>query len=189
MLDLAQCAGDEMCFHMCYDQLTPDAMRAATQYDARSWHGSAERKRWRARLASFIDARVSPYELRRGGVTSSLLAYCGITLDTLVLPRGTFFTRKSHYFLEHLIDAFNMCYDDLLLLGFGLEHFALTDHFPLIVLYDALGFRAEQLFRFHMSFADLQNFFLNTDSRYATLLNLNLRYWGSALTQGGRRAK
>jgi len=189
MLDLPQCLGDEMCFHICYDQLTPDAMRAAAQYDARSWPGGAERERWRARLTSFIDARVSPHELRRSGVTAPLLAYCGVTLETLVLPRGAFFTRKSHYFLEHLIDAFSLRYDDLLLLGFGLEHFAQPNHFPLIVLYDALGFRAEQLFRFHMSFADLQNFFLNTDARYAALLNLNLRYWRSALTQGARRAK
>lgn len=188
-LDIAQCEGDEMCFHLCYDQLTPDAMRAAVRYDSRSWPGSAERERWAARLAGFVDARVSPYQLRRSGVGAPLLAYCNITLEALVMPRSVFFTRQSHYFLEHLIDAFDLTYDDLLLLGFELKHFAQPHQFPLIVLYDALGFRAEHLFRFHMSFGDLHRLFLDVDVRYAWLLRLNLDYWRSALTQGARIVK
>lgn len=178
-----------MCFHECYDQLTPDAMRAAAQYDSRWWPCATERSQWRARLKGFVDARVSPDELRRSGVTAPLLAYCGITLDELVMPRGSFVMRDSHYFLEHLIDAFGLKYDDLRLLGLDITHFARPHQFPLIVLYDLVGFGAEQLFCFHASFADLQRCFLDVDARYAPLLRLNLPYWRSALTQGARRVK
>jgi len=177
-----------MCFHACYDRLTPAAMRAAAQYDSRAWAdagAAAARERWRARLTAFIDDRVSPHELRRGGVTAPLLAYCGIDLNYLVLPRGrSFFGRDSHYFLEHLLDVFGWRYDDLLLLGFDLKHFANARHYPLIVLHDRVAFGAAELFRFHMSFADLQRFFLDVDARYARLLQLNVPYWRSALTQG-----
>lgn len=152
-------------------------MRAGVLY-ARSSPAPAD---WCERLARLIEAQIHPAMLADCGVTAELLAYCGFTLNKLVLPRASSHRTMSHYYLEHLIEGLTLAYDDLLLLGLTLKHFAQPVHFPLIVLQQLCAFGAEQLFAFHMSFADLDHCVLKVDARYAVLLRLNLDYWRAVL--------
>ena len=146
-------------------------------------------KEWIARLRNAINANTHPAMLAAAGVTASLLAYCGVTLRDLVMREvssspgvvAISLEDVSRYSLVHLIDALRLTFSDLLLLGFTLPLLAEPKLFPLIALYDLCQFRADTLFRFDMSYADLKRFVLDVDSNYAPLLDLNLSWWRAAL--------
>ena len=129
---------------------------------------------WRDRLLTALEHKIHPEALARCGATASLLAYCSITLEQLV-------ESKQQYALEHLISALKLTFDDLRLLGFRIDMLAKPQHYPLIVLYDMCAFRADTLFAFDLGFADLQRYVIHADSRYATLLDLNVSWWRKAL--------
>lgn len=179
-LGVRGCHGGALCMHDCYRERSREAMRAACEY-ASSVGGAPDE--WRARLDAAIEARTDPRVLAACGVTGELLAYCGVSIEQLVLPRTTAHGHESHYYVEHLVGALKLTCADLRLLGLGLHHLADRAHFPLIALYDAVGFRAADLFAFHMSYADLERTVLRADERHAELLRLNLDYWRAALTQ------
>ncbi len=178
-----ECLGGEMCLHDCYRELTRDAMRERVQYRG-AGAVPVNAVGWRERARRLIDMLIHPVYLRQCGISAELLAFCGISIDDLVLPRSNTIKQKSHYYLEHLIDGLRLTYDDLLLLGFSVQHLRDKRHYPLIALYKQCAFGAKELFDFHLSPYDLEHCVLNVDARYAPLLNLNLPYWLSALQQG-----
>jgi hypothetical protein len=166
--------------HECYRDLSEKGMRDRVRYATNAPEAPIE---WSARLHRLVELAVHPTLLFRSGVTPELLAYCGITLEKLVLPRSNMPPKDSHYALEHVIAGLRLGWSDLLLLGFGLRHLRDKAHFPLLVLYETCGFRAEHLFAFHMSVRDFEECFVVVDTRYAQLLGLNLKYWRAALEQ------
>lgn len=172
--------GDAWCMHHAYKTMSRETMRAEAQY---SGMRSVSASEWREKLKHLIALRIRPSLLRACGVTPELLAYCRFTIEDLILPQFGASPKTSRYYMEHLIEDLAFTYDDFLLLGFRFEHLADKAHFPLIVLYDKCGMRAEHLFRFFMSVDQLQNCVLHVDQRYATLLSLNLPYWFAALQQ------
>lgn len=186
-LSLSECGGGEMCLHDCYRELSAEGMRARVAY-ARGPASDAPVD-WCARLSRLIEMQIHPVLLRQCGVTAELIAYCGLKIERLVIPRSNVRRCDSHYYLEHLIAALDLGFDQLLLLGLSLRHFRFPVHFPPIVLYDLCGFRAEHLFAFQMSFADLNYFVLETDKRVAVLLNLKLDYWRTVLSPSGGAAE
>jgi hypothetical protein len=181
-----QCPGGAFCVHDCYETLSEAAMRAEVEYCGVS---RAAPQHWRSRLICAIENNAHPYLLRDCGVTAALLAYCGITLEFLVERRAPIglgvvavtLADTVRYPLEHLIDAFELSFADLCLLGFRLPMLRRARAYPMIVLYDRCEVRADALFSFEIGFADLQQCVLDVDKRYATLLQLNLPWWQSAL--------
>jgi hypothetical protein len=169
-----------MCVHGYYRDLSREAMRNEVVYCGGD---NAAPPEWRANVRRLIDIQSHPTLLRQSGMTAELLAYCGIRLDDLVLPRSSAVKQDSHYYLEHLIQGLCLTYDDLLLLGLTLKHLRDKRHYPLIVLHKLCAFGAEQLFAFHMSTADFENCFVSVDPRYQLLLGLNMKYWRAALEQ------
>ena len=145
---------------------------------------------WRARLMAAIGQAANLGLLAACGFTADLLAYCGVTILDVVYKEplramGVVDVQVSHtirYPLEHVIDAFELSFDDLCLLGFQLAMLHQKTFFPLIVLYDKCQFRAETLFRFEIGWTDLQRLVLNVDARYASLLKLNLPWLQKVLT-------
>jgi hypothetical protein len=163
--------------HDCYEALSPAAMRTAVQF---AGVGHVAPQYWRDRLRTAIEHGTHPRVLHNCGVTAPLLAYCGITLDVLVENAAA---KRAHSFypLEHLIEAFELTMTDLLLLGFKLSMLTRPALYPLIVLYDKCGLRADTVFKFHVSHADLQRSLFDVDPRYAVLLNLNVAWLQRAL--------
>ena len=139
---------------------------------------------WCERLMMAIGAGAHPALLYQCGVTAPLLAYCGIKLNVLleqhnVKNNGVITSEATacvRYPLEHVIEAFELKMEDLILLGFRLSMLRQPKIYPLIVLYDMCGFRADTLFGFDISYSDLERNLLRVDERYATLLNLNLHW-------------
>lgn len=176
--------------HDCYELLSPAAMRTAAQF---SDVGHAAPPEWRDRILTAIDNGAHPRMLHNCGVTAPLLAYCGITLETLVERPGSkgvglipveLASNFSRYPLEHLIDALELSMPDLLLLGFKLPMLAQPALYPLIVLYDKCELRADTIFKFHISYNDLQRSVLDVDARYVALLNLNTHWLQRAIGSG-----
>lgn len=183
-----RCPGGQLCMHDCYEELSADAMRAEVEFEGVSRAPPAS---WRSRLLVALENRVHPLLLRDFGVGPELLAYCGITIDQLVERPSSqspgVVTRTvaeaTRYPLAHVIEAFELTFADLRLLGFRLTMLAKKQFYPLIVLYDQCAFRADTLFAFEIGYGDVKNFLLDVDARYAELLRLNLPWWQSALTQ------
>lgn len=177
--------------HDCYEKLSLSSMRNEVNFSGVTKTGP---QNWRSRLLVAIDNQMHPHMLRDCGVTAPLLAYCGITLEYLierpvVNKAGVVdisLAERLRYPLEHLIDALALTFDDLRLLGFRLPMLRNKFFYPLIVLYDKCAFRADTLFAYDIGMADLKNFVLDVDERYASLLRLNLPWWHSALTLHSR---
>lgn len=173
------CDGDPFCVHFCYDELTRDAMRAEVEYDGASVRAADS---WVARVHNAVKRQLHPLQLVQCGFSAELFAYCGVSLrELLVHPDGA---HRRRYALEHLLDAFGWQMEELLLLGFVITDLVHSFHYPLIALYQRAGLRANHLFALDIGYADLQRCVLDVDSRNASLLDLNLRYWHAALTVG-----
>lgn len=135
------------------------------------------------RLRLAIEGKTNPWLLAQSGVSTELLGYAGITISDLIVPKGATDKRSAHYHLEHAIDAFQFSWDDLLFLSLQLGHFAQPERFPIIVLYDMCGFRAQQLFGFIMSHQEFLNIVVSHQPLVLPLLRINEPFWKSALTQ------
>lgn len=176
---LEGCIGDEFCLHRAYQTLSVESMRTIVQFGG--FDVPMPVREWCETIRRMIKQRIHPALLRASGITAPLLAFCGITIEELVLVPGQL-TVNSHYYLEDLITGLQLTFDDLLLLGFNYPMLARPFHFPLIALYDHCAVRAEHIFAFDMSYVDFDTCVLQTDKRYAQLLSLNLPVWQSALS-------
>lgn len=156
--------------HACFDQLSDESIRTAAQFESLVVCPSE----WRNKIVTVLEHKIHPVALARCGTTAALLAFCGITLERLIEGR-------QGYMLEHLIQALNLSFEDLQLLGFRVGMLAKPQHYPLIVLYDLCKFRAETLFALEIGYTDLQRFVLDVNPLYEKLLNLNLPWWRGAL--------
>ena len=152
--------------HDVHDTITDSALRAACCYRGiEHKHKDA----WAQRLASLLEHRPQAVLLKNGGVTVSLLAFCDVSLNSLVKTFG--------YRLETLLECFSMNFADMRLLGFSITMFADTKHYPLIALYDKANVRADDLFALEINFPVFKKYVLDIDYRYAILLDINEDYW------------
>ncbi len=164
--DVDGCAGGVMCVHDVYDVISRAAMRAACEYRG------IERKfeqEWTQRVKALLEHKPKLSILGSAGVTCELLAYCKMSLHDLVWNSG--------YLLEDVIETFKMRFADLRLLGFNISFLNDKANYPLIVLYEKAGVRADDIFSFDMSFAVFKRYVLDVDKRYEVLLDVNLVYW------------
>lgn len=130
-------------------------------------------------LAALRGNKLNWSQLASGGMTPEILAYARVSLKELVVERACP--------LEHVVGALCASLDDLQLLGFKFSDLADKKNYPLIALYDRCGVRALHILSFDIGWGDLQRYVLNTDTRYAKLLDLNLPWWKRAIggSKGG----
>lgn len=182
-----RCAEARFCVHRVYAELSREAMRECVRVGRQHWTSTAQgvHERWSTVLAQRVDAKMCVWQLRDAGVGAELLAFCGQTLNTLVLPRNNIpahIDHRSHYHLEHLIEAFELTFADLLMLGLRAEHLNDATHFPLVVLYDApsVRFDAAALAQLLHERAQYDRF-CAANANNAVLLRLNTPFWHSVL--------
>jgi hypothetical protein len=169
------CLGGRYCFHRCYRALSPEAMRAHAEFDLGSLRIE---KAWVEELRRLIENSFHLELFHDCGVTPELLRLCGITIDDFVgFRKGG----RGRYYLEHVVAAFSLTMDDLNLLGFRVPLLVHTKIYPLIVLWKLCAFRADTLFGYHLSYEDVEKCVLEADPRYATLLDLNLKFWRNVI--------
>jgi hypothetical protein len=161
-----------MCLHDIDDEVSRDSLRMRQEYEGlHTGHYAV----WKPRLREVLRRKPHPELFAACGVTTELLAYCTIMLPELL---------EFGYAIEHLIDGLRLTFADLRLLGFRLEMLRDKKHYPLIALYDRAQVRAEDLFSIDVGFVEFKRCVLDTDSRYARLLDINLEYWRRILGAG-----
>ena len=175
MRKIKACPGGKFCFHDCFDSLSTEAMRAEAQFIG-CFSSTQTQMCYRERILPLINEHVHPGKLCAGGLTAELLAFSGIMLNRLVHR----FDGSVLYPIDHLIEAFWLTLDDLLLLGLDWQKLCNKTHYPLTVLVDRCHFSAETLFRLVERYSQVQQLLL-LETRYAALLNLNLPWWQRAL--------
>ena len=165
-----------------YALLSFDAMRAAVCSKRIDMVGvsKATRRAWRDELSAQFAARTNLHQLCSGGVTVELLAFCKFTIDDLVLPRNNIpphVDHRSHYYLEHVLDALQPTVADLALLGLTVAHFADFNHYPLVLLIDRLAFDASSLFALCPTRLQLSTM-APIDAK---ILRLNMPFWDTVV--------
>jgi len=172
------CSGGVLCLHDVHDAISRAALRCACTYRGVEHKHKHE---WTKRLTALLEDKPRIELLVNGGVSVELLVFCKITIGALV---GTY-----HYRLETLIEAFQMTFADVCLLGFSITMFRDTQNFPLIALYDKAHMRAEDLFALDISFTTFKKHVLDLDRRHAVLLDINVDYWRRILGGGSSNSK
>lgn len=144
-------------------------MLASAEYD----YGVSFRKRQelaRALRINVLGQRMPLTQALECGVSAPLLVFTLITLTDLLRV----------YVLEDLITALDLDWRLLKLLGFSPIMLADTERMPIVVLYDELALRAQQLFEFDLSRETIE---ATLGDSGCALFALNLAMWPAKLQE------